>query len=357
MVVIRALVIQLMGKRMRVKPSNIQLEKDLRSKYRFDHIIGNDPALLKIFEVVTHVADTDATVLILGEHGTGKELIAKALHLNSSIQNEPFITVNCAALPDNLIESELFGHVRSAFTGASMTKDKRGKFELANNGTIFLDEIGELPLEIQVKLLRVLQNNTYSPIGSEYEKVCNVRVIAATNRNMNQMLLDETFREDLYYRLNVIEITLPPLRDRKGDIPLLIDHFIKKYHRGKEFQGISKDADKILTNYGYPGNIRQLENAIHRALILGNGFTIEVQHLPELMTKTGVLSNTNDEHSLTFQKKKQYIIAEFEKNELISILKATGGRVRKGAEQAGMDIKNFSDKLKKYDIQAKDFVA
>jgi len=345
-----------LNKSNKVKPSNIQLEKDLRSKYRFDHIIGNDPALLKILEVVAHVADTDATVLILGEHGTGKELIAKALHMNSSIQNEPFITVNCAALPANLIESELFGHVRSAFTGASMTKDKRGKFELANNGTIFLDEIGELPLEIQVKLLRVLQNSTYSPVGSEHEKVCNVRVIAATNRNMNQMLHDETFREDLYYRLNVIEITLPALRDRKGDIKLLIDHFIKKYYRGKKFPEISKEAERILANYEYPGNIRQLENAIYRALILGNGFSIEAQHLPELMSKTGTLSNVSHEHNLTFQEKKQYVVAEFEKNELISILKATGGRVRKGAEQAGMDIKNFSEKLKKYNIQAKDFV-
>jgi Nif-specific regulatory protein len=336
-----------------LKKSHQQLANELRANYKFDHIIGSGAAMTKILQMVAQVADTDTTVLIQGENGTGKELIARALHYNSSRRERPFVAVNCGAIPETLIESELFGHAKGAFTGA--ISRKQGKFELADSGTIFLDEIGEMTPAMQVKLLRVLQDGTFSPVGSVTEKQCDVRVIAATNRNLKKMLANGTFREDLYYRLNVINLTIPPLRDRREDLLLLIDHFLKKYGKSGNPPRLSKAAEQILLDYDYPGNVRQLDNIIHRAVILCNSENIEIRHLPEELQAFGIYGEANPQAPTTFQERKQRMIEKFERDELRRILTQTGGKVRESARLAGMDVKNFSEKLHRHGIKAEDY--
>jgi Nif-specific regulatory protein len=336
-----------------LKKSHQQLASELRAQYQFDAIIGSGSAMTKMLDLVAKVADTDATVLIQGENGTGKELIARALHYNSSRRDQPFVTVNCGAIPADLIESELFGHEKGAFTGA--VKDKRGKFELADGGTIFLDEIGEMAPALQVKLLRVLQDGTFTPVGSETGKQCDVRVLAATNRDLKKMLADGTFREDLYYRLNVINLTVPSLRERREDILLLIDHFLRKYNKGENLPRLSKAAEQLMLDFDYPGNIRQLENIIHRAVILCKGEVIEAHHLPDELQAPAIYGYTEKEGPVTFQDRKQRAIEKFERDELIRILTLTGGKVRESARVAGMDVKNFSEKLQRYGIKAEDY--
>ncbi|NIT72171.1 sigma-54-dependent Fis family transcriptional regulator, partial [candidate division KSB1 bacterium] len=247
------------------------LEIRLRNTHRFEAIVGHDPKIVEILKLVSQIANTEATVLIQGESGTGKELIARALHSNGRRKCQPFIPINCGALPENLLESELFGHVRGAFTGA--IKNKRGWFACADGGTIFLDEVHEMSPGLQVKLLRVLQTGQYSPVGSTEISTCDMRVIAATTKNLTRMIREDQFRGELYYRLNVIDIKLPPLRDRKCDIALLIQHFLKFFHTkyGKENLRISRDAESLLLSYTYPGNVRELENIIERAVVLAEG--------------------------------------------------------------------------------------
>jgi transcriptional regulator with GAF, ATPase, and Fis domain len=332
-----------------LKKSHQQLANELRNQYRFEAIIGSGPAMTKILDLASKVADTEASVLIQGENGTGKRLIAEALHYNSSRRNRPFVTVDCGAIPENLIESELFGHVKGAFTGA--VKDKRGKFELADGGTIFLDEIGEMAPALQVKLLRVLQDGVFSPVGSETERQCDVRVIAATNRDLKKMLADNTFREDLYYRLNVINLTVPPLRDRREDLLLLIDHFFKKYSEAEKLPRLSKAAEQLLLDFDYPGNVRQLENIVQRAVILSKGEMIEAHHLTEELQTSAIYSDTAITATATFQERKQRAIEKFERDELSRILTQRGGKVRESARIAGMDVKNFSEKLQRYGIK------
>jgi len=336
-----------------LKKSHQQLANELRANYKFDHIIGSSPAMTKILQLVAQVADTDTTVLIQGENGTGKELIARALHYNSSRRDKPFVAVNCGAIPETLIESELFGHEKGAFTGA--ISRKQGKFELADGGTIFLDEIGEMTPAMQVKLLRVLQDGTFSPVGNAAEKQCDVRVIAATNRELKKMLAAKAFREDLYYRLNVINLTVPPLRDRREDLLLLIAHFLKKYDKSNQSPRLSRAAEQILLDYDYPGNVRQLENVMQRAVILCKGEWIEAQHLPEDLQAAGIYHEADPQAPTTFQERKQRVIEKFERDELSRILTQTGGKVRESARMAGMDVKNFSEKLQRYGIKAEDY--
>ncbi|MFQ5639746.1 MAG: sigma 54-interacting transcriptional regulator [bacterium] len=333
-----------------LKRSHRQLADELRAQYQFDAIIGSGARMTEILQLVADVADTDARVLIQGENGAGKELIARALHYNSSRREQPFITVNCGAIPQELIESELFGHEKGAFTGA--IKRKHGKFELAEGGTIFLDEIAEMRPTLHVKLLRVLENGSFSPVGSEDEKHADVRVVAATNRDLKKMLADNTFREDLYYRLNVINITVPPLRERREDILLLIDHFIQKHKIQDKTPQLSKPVEQILLDYDYPGNVRQLENIIQRAAILCKGNTVEVKHLPDDIHTASTYNAESKDQPVTFQERKQRVIEKFEKNELTRILTKTAGKVRESARVAGMDVKNFSEKLSKYGIKA-----
>jgi DNA-binding NtrC family response regulator len=259
---------------------NIYLRKQLRDKYQFSQIIGTSSRMQEVFKLIERVADTESTVLILGESGTGKELVARSLHFNSRRQFAPFIPVNCSALPENLLESELFGHRKGAFTGAVV--DKRGLFEEADGGTIFLDEIGAMPSLLQSRLLRVLQDREVRRVGDNTPTYVNVRVLAATNAPLEKRIKDGTFREDLYYRLNVIPIQLPSLRERREDIPLIIAHFVRKKiqaRSGETFQ-VTRQVMEALCAYDWPGNVRELENLIERACVLCEGNTIRLADLP-----------------------------------------------------------------------------
>lgn len=270
---------------------NQHLRSALNMKYTFENIIGQSEAISSLLNVVERVAQTDSTVLITGESGTGKELIAKALHFNSNRSHEPFIPVNCGAIPAELLESELFGHVKGAFTGA--IANRTGRFELAQDGTLFLDEIGELSPSLQVKLLRVLQERTFEPVGGTKTLNANVRVIAATNVDLENAVENGRFREDLFYRLNVIPIRVPALRERKSDIPLLLHHFIETFNRtrGRQLKGISPEALSMLVNYQWPGNIRELENLVERLSILKGSGIVDIIDLPERYRKASIESD------------------------------------------------------------------
>jgi two-component system response regulator AtoC len=266
---------------------NAYLKKQLKQQYRFDQIVGLSPPMQEVFKMVERVADTDSTVLILGESGTGKELIARALHFNSRRQFAPFVPINCAALPENLLESELFGHCKGAFTGA--VNDKKGLFEEADGGTIFLDEIGSMPALLQSRLLRVLQEREVRRVGENTTIKVNVRVLAATNEPLERKVKENTFREDLYYRLNVIPIQLPPLHHRQEDVPLLVARFLRdKIHArtGQPFQ-VTRQAMSALTAYNWPGNVRELENAIERASVLSDTEIIKMESLPPAVVASG----------------------------------------------------------------------
>jgi two-component system NtrC family response regulator len=256
---------------------NKQLRSELADRADFRSMVGSSEAMEKVFQVVAKVADTEASVLITGESGTGKELVARSIHARSSRKNGPFVAINCAAIPRDLLESELFGHVKGAFTGA--IKDKTGKFARAEGGTLFLDEVGELPLELQPKLLRALQERVVEPVGGTKEVRLDVRVVAATNLDIEKAIADGTFREDLYYRLAVIPLHLPPLRQRRGDIPLLLKHFCAK-HKACQV-GFDRQALSLLTDYTWPGNVRELENLVERLLIMRNTDTITSEDLPD----------------------------------------------------------------------------
>jgi nitrogen regulation protein NR(I) len=250
-------------------------------------IIGRSPQMMEIYDIITKVADTPSTVLITGEHGTGKELVARALHQNSARSHKPFITINCAAIPQNLMESELFGYEKGAFTGA--VSSKAGRFELADQGTLFLDEIGEIPIDMQVKLLRVLQYGQFERVGGIQTIKVDVRLVAATNRALEEMIREGTFRQDLYYRLKVVPIKLPPLRDRCSDIPLLLKHFLQRFNQRlkKNIREVTPEAIEYLQSYEWPGNIRELENLVERALLFAEGSVIAVQDLPQEFKEHG----------------------------------------------------------------------
>lgn len=272
---------------------NQHLRNALNMKYRFENIVGQSEAITSVLNIVERVAQSDSTVLVMGESGTGKELIAKALHYNSNRSQEAFIPVNCGAIPAELLESELFGHVKGAFTGA--IANRTGRFELAQDGTLFLDEIGELGPSLQVKLLRVLQERSFEPVGGTKTIPANVRIIAATNIDLEQAVELGKFREDLFYRLNVIPIRVPALRERKSDIPLLLHHFIETFNRtrGRQLKGIAPDAMEMLMNYAWPGNIRELENLVERLSILKGAGLVEIADLPERYRKTQMETDPN----------------------------------------------------------------
>jgi two-component system NtrC family response regulator len=265
----------------RVLKENRQLVEALESRYRFDNIIGKSKPMLDVFDIIQKVAHTKATVLITGESGSGKELIAKALHFNSPRRNKPFVAVSCAALSETLLESELFGHERGAFTGA--TAMKKGRFELADGGTLFLDEIGDVPASVQVKLLRVLEEMTFERVGGTRTIAADIRLVAATNKDFKKEVEQHRFREDLYFRLNVVHIKLPSLRDRREDIPILATHFVNKYARetGKEEMTISPEAMRFLCNHRWPGNVREFEHAIERGVLLAERNEITLDDLPK----------------------------------------------------------------------------
>lgn len=325
----------------RLHAENIYLQDELEVAHNFSEIISESESIKKILAQVEKVAVTDATVLITGESGTGKELIARAVHHRSNRHSRPLVKVNCAALPANLIESELFGHEKGAFTGAIARKI--GRFELADNGTIFLDEIGELPLALQSKLLRVLQEGEFERLGSSRTMKVNTRIIAATNRDLPEMIKQETFREDLFYRLNVFPIAIPPLRERREDIPLLVNHFIRKYNQktGGKVETVSQAVLQTLKEYGWPGNIRELENVIERAIIISPGKKLK---LTDWMPETARVNAQNTTATLE----------DVERAHIISVLKSTNWRVsgEKGAASIlGINDKTLHWRIKKLGIQ------
>jgi len=280
----------------KLKTENHQLRHALHKKYHFDQIIGESDQIKSVLNLIERVADSDSTVLITGESGTGKELVARAIHYNSDRADSPFIAINCGAIPTELLESELFGHVKGAFTGA--ISNRVGRFELADGGTIFLDEIGDLEPALQVKILRALQERSFEPVGGTKTISVNVRVIAATNKNLEEQVRAGKFREDLFYRLNVIPIMIPALRERKVDVPLLFSHFIEQFNKGKgkKLTGISDEALQCLIDYSWPGNIRELENLVERITILKGHGQIEINDLPAKYQST-ITSAEKDENT------------------------------------------------------------
>src|SRR6267143_6100897 len=266
--------------RKRLRDENLYLRKQLETQHRFENIIGKSGRILEVFDTIRKISDSPSTAMITGESGTGKELVARAIHFNSLRRDKPFVSVNCGAIPEGLMESELFGHVRGAFTGA--VANKVGLFSAAEGGTLFLDEITEIPALLQVKLLRAIQTREIRRVGDTKDMKTDVRLIAASNRNLEDAVKDGILREDLYYRLNVIPIQLPPLRERREDIPLLVAHFLQKFGKelGKDVRGVAPEAMAVLERYRWPGNIRELENVLERAIVLGAGEILEVDSLP-----------------------------------------------------------------------------
>jgi DNA-binding NtrC family response regulator len=323
-----------------LKEENTRLRKDLNKCYRVPNIVGDSPEMKKVFSLVERVSASDSTVLILGESGTGKELIATTIHYQSSRRDKPLIKVNCAALPEGLIESELFGHEKGAFTGA--VKRKPGRFGLADGGTIFLDEIGDLPLSTQAKILRVIQERQFERVGGTSTLNVNVRILAATNKNLEEEVKAGRFREDLFYRLNVIPITLPPLRERKEDVPALIEFFMDRYRTklSKDVRFL-KDAGDLLLAYEYPGNVRELENIIERCVTLSSGEMIGKEDLPSIIG-----ADTSTPKSLLLSD----IAAGAEKGHIISVLQTTQGNKTKAAEILGISRKTLWEKMNAYGI-------
>lgn len=317
-----------------------RLRKEVHKEYSFHQILGKSKAIQAVFELIRRVADSPTNVLITGESGTGKELVAKAIHYNSSRKEAPFVPVNCAAIPEQLLESELFGHMRGAFTDAKT--DKRGLFEEAQKGTLFLDEISELPLMLQAKILRAIQEKEIRRVGATKPVSVDVRIIAATNLNLSEEVKHKRFREDLYYRLNVIELKLPPLRERLEDIPLLVAAFLKKCGEagGKEVKGVSESALAMLMDYAWPGNVRELENVIERAVTLTRGEKISPDDLPP-----AVQGARGDRRVLDEAAEKSLPLHEIEKEYIKKILDKTGGNKYQAAHALGIDRKTLYRKL------------
>lgn len=321
----------------------------INKEFQFESIIGNHPKILEVIDITAQIADTDATVLIYGESGTGKELISRALHENSSRRKKPFVPLNCGAIPDALLESELFGHVHGAFTGA--IKEKQGWFGYADGGTIFLDEIHQMSPSLQTKLLRILQTGEYSLVGSTEFRKASVRIVTATTRSLHELIEKEKFQEELFYRINVIDITLPPLRERKSDIPLLIQHFLKmfcsKYNKGN--LNLSQDAEELICAYHFPGNIRELRNIIERAVVLAKGEMIGRSHLPIRILNRGD-PETSKSSCSPFKEAKRLAVEKFERAYIIESLKGTKGNISKAARSSGIHVTHFYSKMKYYHI-------
>lgn len=344
----------------RLRDENRDLRQELKTLYGPENIIGRHPSMQKVTQLIHQVAGTRATVLIQGESGTGKELVARAIHYASDRSSKPFVVINCAAIPHNLLESELFGHEKGAFTGA--IKTKKGRLELADQGTLFLDEIGEMPKELQVKILRVLEGQKLVRVGGTEDFEVDNRIIAATNKDLKQAVEAGNFREDLYYRLRVITISIPPLRDRKEDVPSLVEHFLRKHREvcKKITSRFSDRALETMMEYSWPGNVRELENAILRALVLCQSEEIRVEDLPEEVSsgqKAMGKAVPGDREELKSMKKElqQKIKGEMEKKFVMEALRLEKGNVLRSAVRVGMDRRQFQNLMKKYGIAREDF--
>jgi transcriptional regulator with GAF, ATPase, and Fis domain len=345
--------------RRRLMQENQTLKDEVNAKFRFENIVGGSPAMQQVFGLIAKCAPTNSTVLITGESGTGKEVIARAIHFNSLRKEHPFVTVDCNTLSENLLESELFGHVKGSFTGA--TSNKRGMFEVANQGTLFLDEFGNIPLSTQAKLLRVIQEREFKAVGSTVTQTTNVRLIAATNKDLKAMVAEGTFREDLYYRVNVFPVHAPPLRERREDIPALAFHFLKKSsaEMGKPVTEISDGAMSLLVNHDWPGNVRELENAIERAVILSSDHIIRQANLPNLGDANSHRSDfevprTSEELKRVKKLAREKSVEDIEKAFVQETLRRNGNNVTRAAEETGMQRTNFQALMKKYGIRVRD---
>lgn len=328
----------------RLERENSELRAEVTGKYRFENIIGTSETIREVLELAGRVAGSDTTILITGESGTGKELLAKGIHYNSPRLHGPFVAVNCAAIPEHLLESELFGHVRGAFTGA--VRDKAGKFELADGGTLFLDEIGDLRIDLQAKLLRVLQDRQIDRVGGSRPVSVDVRVVAATNKDIEREVRNGAFREDLYYRLSVIPLHMPPLRERKDDIPLLINHFLRKFNPAQDIT-LDHESLSALTAYGWPGNVRELENVIERASVLKRGASLTLSDLPDKIKKEkasveNIVLNLPDEGIR---------LEDLEKNLIIKALERNKGNQTRAAEYLGITRPTLIYRMEKYGIK------
>jgi DNA-binding NtrC family response regulator len=341
----------------RLLEENLSLRKELLGRFGFNNIVGENPGILQVFDQIRKVAPTDSTVLLNGESGTGKELFARAIYAHSQRATGRFVAMDCSTLSPTLMESELFGHVKGAFTGA--VQDRAGIFEVANDGTLFLDDVANLTLEIQGKLLRVLEMQEYKPVGASHVRKTNVRIIAATNKDLKAMVDHGSFREDLYYRLNVFPIFLPPLRDRKDDIPKLAYHFLRHFCRktGKKIEGFSDNALTMLVNYDWPGNVRQLKNVIERLIIMADRDILDLLYLLDhIQTKRSWRENSIPETMEELKAVKKHILEEnfgqIEKAFLIRALKESNGNITNAAERVGMQRPNFHTLMKKHHMSA-----
>jgi DNA-binding NtrC family response regulator len=339
---------------------NIYLRQELEQKYGFHNIIGKSKKMQEVYRAIVKVAPTDRTVIIYGGTGTGKELVARAIHFNSPRREKQFVPVDCAVLSENLLESELFGHVKGSFTGAVTTKP--GLFEVADGGTVFLDEVGNITASIQAKLLRVLQEREFKPVGGTNAKKVDIRLIAATNKDLEKMIKDGTFMEDLYYRLNIVPIYLPPLKDRQEDIPLLAVHFLKKYaeEMGKAIKGFTPEAMEKLMRYAWPGNVRELENVIERTVVMmENEEMVRVGHLilPGEQEKD-VLENhipvTSEELKEIKKQMREKAVEEIERAFVLNALERNHWNVTRAAEEVGMLRPNFQAMMRKYNLRARE---
>ncbi len=322
---------------------NTELREALQDRHRIEGIIGESGQMQEVLDLVRRVAPSDATVLLRGESGTGKELVAKAIHYASDRRGGSLVKVNCAALPENLLESELFGHEKGSFTGAFATR--KGRFEVADKGTLFLDEIGDLPAHLQAKLLRVLQEKEFERVGSNRAIASDVRIITATHMDLEQRMRDGSFREDLYYRLNVVTILLPPLRERRQDLPALIDHFLRKFaeKNGKNIQGFSREAREALLRYDYPGNVRELENLVERAIVLTRDDVIGLGELPLTIKETRAATNNQTNLSA--------VVEGMERRMIVDALRNAGGIQTKAADSLGISERALRYKLRKYGLR------
>ena len=333
----------------RLRQENHLLRKAVRDQYRLEQLVGVSEPIRQVLDFVQKVADSDSTVLIQGESGTGKELVARMLHFNSLRKDRPLVPVNCGAIPENLLESELFGHEKGAFTGATHTR--MGRFELANGGTIFLDEIGEMSLPLQVKILRVLQEREFERVGGNRTIQVDVRIIAATNQDLESLVEEKRFRHDLFYRLNVIPIVIPPLRERRSDIPLLIDHFLARFNQTKhtEISGIAPDALRLLTEYDWPGNIRELENMIERLVVLKKQGILAAADLPEKICRKTAASELKEqfipfnEDGINLSRE----VEQYENHLIIEALRKANGVTTRAAQLLHLNRTTLVEKLKR----------
>jgi two-component system response regulator PilR (NtrC family) len=334
-----------------LQKENILLKQAVRDRFHFGNIIGQSPKMVALYDLLEKVSPTKTNILITGESGTGKELVAKAIHYNSPRKEKPFVTLNCGAIPESLIESELFGHMKGAFTDAIATK--KGLFEVADEGTIFLDEISELPLLMQVKLLRVLQDKEFKRVGGTEDIRVDVRIMAATNKELEEAVKEKRFREDLFYRLNVIQIKLPPLRDRREDIQILANHFLKKYSQelSKNISNISPEALQILLNYEYPGNVRELQNIIERAVALESSPDLTAHNLSSYLSeqpllRKGAIDIEIPNEGIDLEK----MVEDLERTLLLKALDRTKGIKKKAAELLHINFRSMRYRLEKYGL-------